>query len=203
MRLTYKPEHIEFLRAGYLKMKISDLTVAYNKAFGLDKTEQMIRAATRNHKIRSGRTGRFEKGNISFNKGKTFYAGGRSEKTQFKKGNQPKNSKPMGDERVCTKDGFILIKVAEKNPYTGAPTRYKHKHIVVCEKEKGPVPDGKVVFFLDSDRLNCEPENLVCITRAELLYLNQHGYSDLPVDLKPSMLALAKLETKRFSLEKR
>ena len=56
-----------------------------------------------------------------------------------------------------------------------------------------------VVAFKDGDRTNCEPENLMLISRAELLVLNQHGYGEMPAELKPSVLALARLEVKAFS----
>ena len=53
-------------------------------------------------------------------------------------------------------------------------------------------------MFKDGDLLNIEPENLMLVSRAELLVLNQNGYKDAPAELKPSILALAKLEVKIF-----
>jgi len=106
-------------------------------------------------------------------------------------------------ERVCPKDGFILMKVPERNPYTGTPTRYKHKHVWVWEQEHGPVPEGMVVVFIDSDKTRCGFDNLMLISRAELLCLNRHGYKDMPVDLKPSVLALSKLQVKTWGKEKK
>ena len=123
--------------------------------------------------------------------------------TSFKKGNAPPNRKPLFSERVCPKDGFILIKVPERNPYTGFPTRYKHKHVYVYEQEHGPVPEGMVVALIDGDKTNCEPENLMLISRATLLNLNQLGYKDMPDKLKPSVLALAKLQVKTWAKEKK
>jgi len=59
-----------------------------------------------------------------------------------------------------------------------------------------------VVAFKDADKLNCEPENLMLISRAELLTLNRHGYREMPAELKPSVLALSKLQVKTRAMEK-
>ena len=72
----------------------------------------------------------------------------------------------------------------------------------VYEQGHGPVPKGMVVSFKDGDKTNCEPDNLMLISKAELLNLNQKGYKDLPADLKPSVLALAKLQVKTFEKAK-
>ena len=115
----------------------------------------------------------------------------------------PANLKPIGHERIRPKDGFILIKVVEKNPYTGSPTRYKHKHVHVWEQANGPVPEGMVVALRDSDKTNCEPDKLMLISQAELLELNRHGYRNVPVEIKPSVLALTKLKVKTWAKEKK
>ncbi|KKK99275.1 hypothetical protein LCGC14_2634360, partial [marine sediment metagenome] len=121
----------------------------------------------------------------------------------FKKGTIPPNRNPLGTERICSKDGFILIKIAEKNPYTGFPTRYKHKHVYIWEQANGPAPKGMVVAFIDGDKTRCELDNLMLISRAELLNLNRYGYKDMPAELKPSVLALSKLQVKTWAKEKK
>jgi len=193
-------EQFDFVSENYKTLSIKDLTINLNEKFNTSFTGEQIKTFTTNHGIKSGRTGCFKKGCVTWNKGVTGYMG--ANKTSFKKGQVPKNITPIGTERICSKDGYILIKVNEPNPYTAAKTRYKFKHIVVWEKENGPLPKNRVVIFLDGNKLNCEPENLDAITRSELLYLNRHGYHNLPDELKPNMLSLAKLETKRFNLEK-
>jgi len=143
--------------------------------------------------------GRFKKGNKPWNAGTKGQGLTGANKTSFKKGNVPPNRKPLGSERICSKDGYILINIAERNPHTGFPTRYKHKHVHMWEQDHGPVPKGMIVAFRDSDKLNIDPENLMLISRAELLVLNQYGYKETPDELKPSVLALAKLEVKIFA----
>ena len=160
-------------------------------------TCEQIRTAVHNRGIISGLTGWFEKGHKSWNKGTKGLTS--ANKTSFKKGSVPPNRKPVGSERICSKDGYVLIKIKEQNPYTGFPTRYKHKQVHIWEQENGPVLDGFVVGFRDGDKENIEPENLMLLSRAELLRLNQHGYKNAPDELKPSILALTKLEVKTFS----
>jgi len=262
-RRIYTDEHLEFLRSGYLSMKIKDLAVAFNERFGMDKTESQIKSSLQNHGIKcgrapgdrlmsrirlfteeqlqftrdnykdrsmlemtalfnarfgtgmslkqiktlvhnrgitSGRTGYFPKEHKPWNTGTKGLT--RANKTSFKEGGAPPNRKPLGTERIDSKDGFILMKIAERDPYTGFPTRYKHKHVYVWEQAHGPVPKGMVVAFINGERTPCELENLMLISRAELLNLNRHGYKDTPTELKPSVLALSTLQVKTWKREK-
>lgn len=152
-------------------------------------------------KHRSGKTGRFLEGHRPWNHGTKGQELTGANSKSFKKGNEPPNRKPLWTERVCKKGGVVLMKVPERDPYTGGSTRYKRKHVYIWEQEHGPVPKGMVVAFIDGDKLNCEPENLMLISRAELLALNQHGYKNMPDELKPKVLALAKLRVKIWAIE--
>jgi len=192
----YTPEQAQFLRENYAGRTLSDLTALFNGRFGADKTCGQIRTFVHNRGITCGRTGCFEKGNSPWNAGTKGQGLTGANSCSFKKGNAPPNCKPLWSERISTKNGFIEMKVPERNPYTGTPTRYKCKHVWVWEQANGPVPKGYVVAFVDGDTLNCDPENLMLLTRAELLAANLHGYKDQPVELKPSVLALAKLEAR-------
>lgn len=194
--MTYTVKQLNFIKRRYRTMEISVLTPIFNSHFRCNQSESAIRAATRNHGFKSGRDGRFIKGHKSWNKGTKGLTG--RNRTTFKKGNVPLNSKPLGHERICSKDGCFLKKIAEKNPYTGARTRYQYKHVWLWEKKHGPVPDGMCVAFKDGNNKNCVPKNLMLISRAELLRLNQRGYKDMPEEIKPSLAALVKLEVKTF-----
>lgn len=190
----YTPEESVFLANNYTGKSIVELTQLFNDRFERTMTQQQIKSFVHNRGITSGRTGRFEKGQVSWNKGKKGYMG--PNVTSFKKGNSPANLKPLYTERIDTKDGFILIKVPERDPHTGFPTRYKHKHVWVWEQSNGPVPKGMKVAFRDGDKSNCDPGNLMLVSSAELLSMNLHGYRTAPEELKPTILALAKMEAK-------
>lgn len=185
--------YLNWLRVKYQTTPQAEMAQAFYDEHGHIVTSRQIRAALRNHKIRSGRTGRFEKGQKGWNIGIRGYMG--ANVTSFKKGNLPHNHKPLWSERI-DKNGYIEISVPEKNPYTGFATRYKHKHVWIWEQANGKKPKGSVIVFEDGDNRNFEPENLILVTRAELLVMNLHGYKDQPSELKPSVLALARLEAK-------
>ena len=195
-------EQEEFILDTYKNISIFELTALFNAHFKTCKTIQQIKSFVHNQGINSGRTGHFQKGHKPWNNGTKGQGLTGANSGSFKKGQIPPNRKPIGSERICPKDGFILIKIAEKNPYTGFSTRYKHKHVHIWEQSNGPVPKSMVVAFKDSDKTNCELENLMLISRAQLLNLNRHGYKEMPAELKPSVLALSKLQVKTWAKEK-
>ncbi|PUZ90990.1 HNH endonuclease, partial [Vibrio vulnificus] len=54
---SYTQEQAEFIKAGYQKWAVAELTRQFNQIFDTDKTESQIRSFTRNHGIKSGRSG--------------------------------------------------------------------------------------------------------------------------------------------------
>ncbi|HCY87853.1 MAG TPA: HNH endonuclease [Desulfobacteraceae bacterium] len=177
-RHKYTPEQIEFIRQGFKEYTMKDLTVLFNKRFGTNQTTAQLKSFAGNRNIRSGR------------------------RPSLKKNFKPPNCKPLGAERICKRDNLILIKVAETDPLTGCPTRYKYKHVHVYEQHHGPVPEDKVVTFLDGDSLNCDPANLTAVTWAELMAMKRNRYRLMPDELRPTVLALSKLQAKAFTLAK-
>jgi len=192
-RRLYSDEHERFVRENCAAISKKDLTGLFNDRFGLNMTLEKMKAFMANRHIDSGRTGYFPKGNKPWNEGAKGLV--KPNSGNFKKGNAPPNRKPLGSERYDPRYG-ISIKVAERDPYTGFPTRYKLKHVYVWEQNFGPVPKGKIIAFIDGDNTNCEPKNLMAITRAELLTLNRNGYKKIPKELKPSVLVLSKLQAR-------
>lgn len=192
-KFLYRPEHLDFLREGFRQMPLADLVEAFNRHFVLDRPFNSVRAAVENHGITSGRTGRFEAGKTPWNKGKTGYMG--ANETSFRRGNMPHTKRRLWSERINV-DGYIEISVPERNPHTGAATRFRLKHVWLWEGDHGKVPPGHAVIFRDGNRLNCVLDNLILVSRSELLSMNLHGYRDMPEEVKPSLLALAKIEAK-------
>lgn len=189
----YTKRQLNWLRKHYLSMSAKELTAAFNAKYGQARTDDAIKGLLFREGIRSGRTGRFEKGEAVWNKGKKGYMGANA--TSFKKGNLPHNHQPLWTERI-SKDGYIEMSVPERNPYTGFPTRYKHKHVWIWEQAHGKKPKGTAVIFKDGNSRNFDLENLILVTRAELLAMNLHDYKNQPEELKPSLLALARVEAK-------
>jgi len=177
-------------------MLIPELTVAFNKNFGLELKVTQVYGALKNHKFTSGRKGQFTKGHIPWNvdsKGKKLTG---ANSGSFKKGQHCPNKKPLGHERICKKDGYVLVKVSEKNPHTASSERYKHKHIVIWESINGPVPKNHVVTFVDGDKGNFDKHNLKLIHRDLLCRFNQARVYGLPNELIPTMKNIVELKTK-------
>jgi hypothetical protein len=107
--------------------------------------------------------GTFKKGNKSWNegtKGLTF-----ANVTSFKKGDLPKNHKPVGTIETRVRHNrntppIVWIKVAEPNKW-----EMLKRH--TWTKFFGPIPPGLLVTHKDGITTNCQPENLKLITRAE------------------------------------
>ena len=192
--LIYTPEQVKWLRENVTGHSHADIASMLNETFNDNKTAEQIKSYLSNHGLNTGRTGCFEKGMKPWNTGTKGVV--KPNSGNFKKGTVPSNCKPLWSERICSKDGFILMKVPERDPHTGFPTRHKHKHVWLWEQANGPVPEGMAVVFIDSDKLNCVLENLMLVSRAELLSLNLLDYKNKPAELKQSVLALAKLEAK-------
>lgn len=198
--IAFTFEQSDFIKDKYKQLSLKDLAEEFNLHFSTNKSVDQIRCFTRNHSIKSGRTGCFEKGQTSWNKGVTGYMG--PNKTSFKKGSIPPNRLPVGTERI-TRDGYVEVKINEPNPYVpGQMTRWKLKHLYLWIKENGPLPEGHMLTFLDGDKENCEPENLMLISRAVNAYLNRNGYGDLAGELKLSAIAIAKVAQKASQLKK-
>ncbi|QFS84009.1 HNH endonuclease signature motif containing protein [Roseivivax sp. THAF197b] len=145
----------------------------------------------------TGRTGCFAKGAAPANKGKKMPYNPNSARTQFKKGNRPHTYRGAGHERICSKDGYVIMIIAEPNPWTGAQTRPVHKHRYLWEKANGPIPEGHRLKCLDGDKTNCDPSNWEPVPMALAPRLNGRfgrGYDQAPAELKPTIMAIAKLE---------
>lgn len=125
--------------------------------------------------------GRFKKGLVPWNKGKSYHAGGRSVETQFKAG------KPF-----TGKEFYIYI---DKNgkPYKHvrvAPGVRRPLHQVNWIAKHGPIPVGHMVVFKDGDTMNCEVSNLKLISRKKNMLRNSVRY---PADINKTVRAINKL----------
>ena len=194
----FSPDQVEFLIKNYSGRSIAEMTELFNNHFGTRRTRQQIKTAVHNRGITSGRTGHFPKNHKPWNHGTKGQGLTGANRGSFQKGNLPPNRKPLGSERICSKDGYVYIKVAGWDHNFNRPTRWKQKHIHIWEQKNGPVPDGFCLKFIDGDKTHIDTSNLRLISRVLNLRLNKHGYNDAPDEIKPSILALARMETKMF-----
>ena len=162
----------QFILDNYKGRYNQELADLFNQKFNTNITSRTIKSYKANNKLNSGLSGKFRKGQTPHNKGKKMpkevYE--KVKHTMFAKGNVPPNHRPVGSERI-SKDGYIEVKVAE-------PNKWRLKQRVVYEEAKGKIPEGCTIIFLDGNKRNFDIDNLRCITRSELLYLNCNGLNN-------------------------
>lgn len=162
----------QFILDNYKGRYNQELADLFNQKFNTNVTSRTIKSYKANNKLNSGLSGKFRKGQTPHNKGKKMpkevYE--KVKHTMFANGNVPPNHRPVGSERI-SKDGYIEVKVAE-------PNKWRLKQRVVYEEAKGKIPEGCTIIFLDGNKQNCNIDNLRCITRSELLYLNCNGLNN-------------------------
>lgn len=165
---------------GLSSQKLADLV---NLKFGLSITKKQIKTWKKNRKLDSGLKG--SEGMDPSNKGTkgVYNVGGN--RTSFKKGQKPKNYKPVGSERIDT-DGYVIVKISDIGP---RPKRWRHKHKLIWEELHGPIPKGHCLIFLDGNSQNITLENLQLVSRSQLARLNQnHLISDNPEATKTGII---------------
>ncbi len=144
----------------------------------------------------TGRDGRFKKGIVPHNKGKPMPYNANSARTRFKKGNRTGRAnqvyKPIGSERL-SKEGYLERKIHDGLPMQ---SRWRGVHLLNWERKHGPVPKG-MCLKCKGERTNTSPSNWELIPRALLPRLAGRwapAYDDAPAGLKPTIMAVAKLE---------
>ena len=195
----YTPEQLRFIEENIIKMSWKELTVKFNETFSTSLSHKALSATGKRYGIKSSRTGCFPKNNQPWNKGKKGISIG-GKQTQFKKGHKPWNYMPVGSERVNA-DGYVDIKIAD-------PNKWKGKHILIWEELHGPVPKGHAVIFADGNNRNFDPENLLLVSRKQLVRMNQRGLIKNDAELTKTGVIIADIynkigEAKRKSKERR
>lgn len=114
---------------------------------------------------------RFKPGAESWNKGKSYAAGGRSAETRFRPGVRPHTTVPVGTITL-TDDGYLKQKIRDDAAPGMSRRNWKFVHTLVWEAAHGPVPAGHAVVFIDGDRKNVALENLALLSRQQLMKKN-------------------------------
>lgn len=96
---TYTDEQIEYLRQIAPGRTNKEITRMFNEKFNEDRSEPSIKSIRNKHGIKTGNTGRFEKGN------------------------SPANTMPVGTE-IVRDDGYLYVKIKEPNVW-----KQKHRII--------------------------------------------------------------------------
>ena len=145
-----------------------EIQKAFIETFGWEISLGQIKSYIGNHHLNSGKTGCFQKGHVPSNKGKKMPAEvyEKVRYTMFPKGHMPVQHRPVGSERINV-DGYIEIKVEE-------PKKWRLKHNVIYEQHYGEIPNNCNVIFADKNIYNFDINNLILVSKAEMLILNNN-----------------------------
>ena len=195
MRHKFTGEQIEFIKKIAKDKDSKIITVLFNNKFNLNLKVSQIQSCKQNHGIRSGFDSRFKKGNIPVNKGKKGYMSYEQYKkcqaTMFKKGNVPSNRREIGSERV-DKDGYVLVKIRDGH----LNKNWVFKHRLIYEQIYGKIPKNHKVVFADGNKRNFDPDNLLLVSYAEELIMNQRKLFTEDAEITKVGLNIAKVLNK-------
>lgn len=203
--IIYSAEEMAWLEANRL-LPIADYHAGFVARFGrVDVSAVNLHSLRKRKGWKTGRTGCFTKGSEPHNKGKPFPVAAthpNCRKTQFSKGERRgvavKLYKPIGTERLSSRDGYLERKIHDGMPLQ---SRWRAVHLIEWEAVNGPVPKGHCLKCLDGNKLNTDPSNWECIPRALLprlaggnRYRRVLAFDDAAPEVRPAILAVAKLE---------
>lgn len=189
----YSEAELSWLRVN-CTLPIHEYTQQFCTTFSRHVQPKNLKELRKYRGWRTGRTGRFEKGNTA----------AMGKKTGKRHGYAAQIYKPIWAERINT-DGFVERKIHDGSP---THTRWKLVHYGEWEAIYGPVPDG-MLLKCKGDKLNTDPSNWDLISKTMMPRLNGWKanslppYDDAPADLKPAIMAVAKLEHQVRVVKKR
>jgi len=165
-------EEEQFVRDNIKDMTHDQLADALGRSVG------SVKGFTARKKIKRPGGGKFQKGHTPYNKGMrqqdymSREAIESTKATRFKEGHKPHNTKWDGAITIRHRNDNsdrrpqVFIRLSEGN--WELYRRYQY------EKHVGPIPEGKIVAHKDGNTMNCYPENLELITRAENMARNRN-----------------------------
>jgi len=177
------------LHAQYPHIRTADIASAlgisvqlvYSMAMrlGLRKSEAFASSDKSGRIFKGGKLGQltqFATGQVPWNFGKNYEAGGRSIETRFKKGQRSSAAQalwvPVGTYRINSK-GILDQKITDLGR---GPRDWEAMHRLVWKAANGPIPSGHVVAFKPGRKTavlkDITLDAVECITRRELMWRN-------------------------------
>lgn len=185
MRTFWTDKEIKFITENYSDMNTADIATilnrpmggVYNKAYimGLKKSKEYLAIMLERESKKLAEFGKnyqFKKGDVPYNYGQKMstilYE--KCQKTMFKKGRKPHNTRNKGDESKST-DGYTYVKIADND--------WRLKHRVIWEQVNGAIPADHIVVFKDNNLTNFDITNLQLISKSENMLRNTiHQYPE-------------------------
>jgi len=178
-------EYLKKITPGHHYKEIQKLM---SKKWNLEYTLVQIKGAISRYKLNTGFNGQYGKDHIPANKGMKGVCAQGSDKGWFKKGTIPPNHREVGSERI-TVDDYTEVKVAE-------PNKWRLKQQLTWEKHNGNIEKGYAVIFGDGDRHNFDVDNLILVSRYQLLTMNKNKLIQKDANLTRTGVIIADLYQK-------
>jgi hypothetical protein len=134
-------------------------------------------------------SGRLKPGNVPANKGKHYQAGGRSKETQFKPGNKPHTTQPVGSYRI-NHDGHLQRKVSEASGNNSQ--RWRSVAELVWCAAHGPLPAKHIVVFKPGMKTAVLDE--ITVDKVECISLAENARRNHPRNKHPELAKLVQLK---------
>ena len=203
----YPKEMHAFVREVANGRSYKEIAQMINDRFGDNTiTTEKTRSYLKNHKIKTGRTGCFQKGHVPWTKGKRINEVIKDPEkrrgfveNQYRKGHVPVNAVPIGTV-VKNTDGYLMRK---KQAEGTQRERWEFLHRAIWEEHNGPIPEGMVVAFKDSNPENCAIDNLMVISKAEHAAMNIHGYRCEDPNMTIAGLTIIRINKQLKEMKKR
>lgn len=183
--MKYLKEHEDFLRKHETTPR-KKLKKLFERKFKMEISISGLTQKCRKLGLSCPNTGIFKKGSIPINKGTKGLM--KANKTSFGPGNRPTQTKKIGSISIRKdKNGnlYMHIKIAE-------PNRWQTLQAYIWEHKYGKIPKNYCVIFKDKNTLNTRLDNLMLVSRAELVRLNQK-YAHIDKSLKETALQIIKI----------
>ena len=186
----------EFIKAHYKGTPAAKMCELLEKETGTIVGKTTMLVFYKQNGLKSGLDGRFKKGHRPQNAFKKGFEGLTEEQIerikahQYKKGDKPWDTKEIGTRSLRTKDDkrqYAWIKLSDNN--------WVMEHNLVWEKAYGKLPEDKILIHIDGNNYNNSLDNLMPVTRQELLNVNQEGLTD-DAELNKVIIYRAKINRK-------
>ena len=170
-----------------------DIVRIFQEETGIRLTLKQLRTWKKNHKCPSGYDTRWRPGHSPYYRTPK----GTRNRGAFKIGHKSANALPIGSERVT--DGYVYVKYRDGH----LNKNWKLKAKDVWERENGPLPEGKVIIYLDKNPLNCSLENLALIDKGTLSLINNQFKFTKDPDTNRAIIYAARLKRSIVKAQKR